>query len=72
MYFWSDGIPKPWLDKCLKSPVWEDPVTSIIGNGPKSVKILTRAPLTYLPISLKLIQYKKISLSCIKILRNVC
>ena len=26
--------PKTWLDKCLKSPVSEDPSTSNMVNGP--------------------------------------
>ena len=34
MYFWTYGIRKTWLDKCLKSPVWEDPSTSNMENGP--------------------------------------
>ena len=25
MYLLSDGLPKIWLDECLKSPVSEDP-----------------------------------------------
>ena len=28
MYFWTNGIPKTWLDKCLKSLVLEDPLSS--------------------------------------------
>ena len=35
MYFWSYGLRKRWLDKCLKSPLSEDPSTSKMGNGPK-------------------------------------
>ena len=35
MYFRSDGPPKTWLDKCLKSPVLEDHSTSNIVNGLK-------------------------------------
>ena len=34
MYFWTYGLRKTWLDKCLKSPVWEDPSTSNMENGP--------------------------------------
>ena len=30
-------IPKKWLDKCLKSPVSEDPYTSNIVNETKRV-----------------------------------
>ena len=28
MYFWTYELRKTWLDKCLKSPVSEDPSTS--------------------------------------------
>ena len=34
MYYWTYGLRKTWLDKCLKSPVWEDPSTSNMENGP--------------------------------------
>ena len=33
MYFWFYGRWKNWLDKCLKSPVSEDPSTSNMVNG---------------------------------------
>ena len=35
MYFRNYGLRKPWLDKCLKSPVSEDPLKSDVVNGPK-------------------------------------
>ena len=35
MYFRTYEVRKTWLDKCLKSPVSEDPLTSIKVNGPK-------------------------------------
>ena len=35
MYFGSYRLPKPWLDKCLKSPVSEDPSESNMVNAPK-------------------------------------
>ena len=35
MYFWTYTLRKTWLDKCLKSPVSEDPLTSKMVNGPK-------------------------------------
>ena len=34
MYFWTYGLRKTWLDKCLKSPVSEDPSTSHVLNRP--------------------------------------
>ena len=35
MDFWTDGLPKTWLDKCLNSPVSEDPSRNHMVNGPK-------------------------------------
>ena len=35
MYFWSYGLQKTWLDKCLKNPVSEHPSASTMVNGPK-------------------------------------
>ena len=35
MYCWIYGLWKTWLDKCLKSPVLEDPSTSDMVNGRK-------------------------------------
>ena len=35
MYFGNYGIPKTWLDQCLKSPVSEYPSKSSIANAPK-------------------------------------
>ena len=38
MNFWTYGLQKTWLDKCLKSPVWEDPFTSNMVNSLKLLK----------------------------------
>ena len=35
MYLRNYELRKTWLDKCLKSPVSEDPLTDNILNGPK-------------------------------------
>ena len=35
MYFRNYGLRKTWLDKCLESPIWEDPSTGNMVNGPK-------------------------------------
>ena len=32
MYLQNQGLPKTWLEKCLKSPVSEDP-TDCEGSG---------------------------------------
>ena len=36
MYFRNYEPRKTWLDKCLKSPVGDDPSTSNMVNGPKN------------------------------------
>ena len=36
MYFSIYGLQNTWLDKCLKSPVSEDPSTSNMINGLKN------------------------------------
>ena len=35
MYYWTCGLRKTFLDKCLKSPLLEDPSTSNMVNGAK-------------------------------------
>ena len=35
MHFGSYGVRKPWLDKCLKSPVDDYPSKSNMVNEPK-------------------------------------
>ena len=35
MCFWIYGLRNTWLDKCLKSPVWEHPSTRYMVNGSK-------------------------------------
>ena len=35
MYFGNGGLPKRWLDQCLKSPVSENPSKSNMVNAPK-------------------------------------
>ena len=35
MYFRNYGLPKTWLDQCLKSPVSEYPSKSNMVNAPK-------------------------------------
>ena len=60
MYFWNYGLEKTWLDKCLENPVLEDPSRNNIVNGPKHCWICRAAPLSYLLISVKEIELKKI------------
>ena len=39
MHFRTYGLRTRWLDKCLKSPVSEDPSTGNMVNGPNTVQI---------------------------------
>ena len=63
---------KKWLDKCLKSPVSEDPQTSNMVNGLKHCINLNGSTLIYLLITLKAIQLQKVSLGDMINLRTVC
>ena len=46
MKFSTYGLKKKWLDKCLKSPVSEDPQTSNMVNGLKHCINLNGSTLT--------------------------
>ena len=72
MHFRTYGLPKTWLDKCLKSPVSKDPLNSNIVNGPKHSSMLLTAPLPYLLIPMEAVQVEKVSLSDMQNLRTVC
>ena len=72
IYFSTCRLWKTWLDKCLKSPVSEDTLTSNMVNGLKHCWIWTTEPLPYSLITVKAIQLEKISLSDMQNLRAVC
>ena len=59
MYFWFYGLWKTWLNKCLKNPVSEDPLTSKMVNGPTHSSNWTAGPLSYLLIPVKRFRFKK-------------
>ena len=46
MYFGNYGLPKTWLDQCLKSPVSEYPSKSNMANAPKPCSHLKDSPFT--------------------------
>ena len=71
MYFQNYGLPKTWLDQCLKSPVSEDPTKSSIVNAPKHCSNLTDTSLPYLLITGKSIILQKVSVSDIQNLKTV-
>ena len=71
MYFRNYGLPKTWLDQCLKSPVSEDSTKSNMVNAPKHCTNLKDTSLPYLLITAKSILLQKGSISYIKNLKNV-
>ena len=56
MYFRNCGLKKPWLDKCLKSPVSEDPSKSNMVNGPKYCSNLNCSTFSIFLINVKAIE----------------
>ena len=63
---------KTYLDKCLKSQVWEDPSTSTLVTFPSTVLICITSPLSYLSITLKSIELEKVSLIDMPNLGTTC
>ena len=48
MYFGNYGLPKTWLDQCLKSPFSEYPSKSNMANAPKHCSHLKDSSFTIL------------------------
>ena len=71
MYFRNYGLPKTWLDQCLKSPVSEDPTKSNMVNAPKHCSNLKDSSLPYLLITAQSIVLQNISLIHIQNLKTV-
>ena len=71
MYFRNYGLPKTWLDQCLKSPVSEDSTKSSMVNVPKYCRNLKETSLPYLLITGKSIVLQKISVSHIQNVKTV-
>ena len=46
MYFGNYGLPKTWLDQCLKSPVSDYPSKINMTNAPKHCSHLRDSPFT--------------------------
>ena len=71
MYFRNYGLPKTWLDQCLKSPVSEGPTKSSMVNTPKHCLNLKDASLPCLLITGRSIALKKFSVSDVQNLKTV-
>ena len=71
MYVRNYGLPKTWLDQCLKSPVSDDPTKSNMVNAPKDCANLNDTSLPYLLITGKSIVLQKVSVSDVQNLKTV-
>ena len=71
MFFRNYGLPKTWLDQCLKGPVSEDPTKSNMVNAPKHCSNFKDPSLPYLLITGKSIALQKVSVSDVKNLKTV-
>ena len=71
MYFRNYGLPKTWLDQCLKSPVSEDTTKSNMVNAPKHCSNFKGTSLPYLLITGKSTVLQKVSVSDVKNLKAV-
>ena len=71
MDFRNYGLPKTWLDQCLKSPVSENPTKSNMVNAPKHCSNLKYTSLPYLLITGTSIVLQKVPVSYIKNLKTV-
>ena len=63
MYFRNYGLPKTWLDQCLKSPVSEDATKSYMVNITKHCSNFNDTSLLNLLLTGKSIVLQKVSLS---------
>ena len=68
MYFRNYGLPKTWLDQCLKSPVSEDLTKSNMVNAPKYCSNFKDTSLPYLLITGNSIALQKV---CVSHIHNV-
>ena len=71
MYLGNYGLPKTWLDKCLKSPVSDYPSKSKIVNAPKSCSNLKNSLFSILIITGKSIVLQKVSISDLQNLKTL-
>ena len=71
MYFRNYGLPKTWLDQCLKSPISENPTKSNMVNAPKHCSNLKDTSLPYLLITGTSFVLQKVSFSFMQNLKTV-
>ena len=69
--FRNYGLPNTWLDNCLERIVSEDCSSDNMVNGSKyCFSFATVSP--YLLITVKIIQFEKVSLSDMQNIKTVC
>ena len=71
MYFRNYGLPKTWLDQCLKSLFSENRTKSNMVNAPKHCSNLKDTSLPYLLMIGKSIVLQKVFVSDIQNLKTV-
>ena len=72
MYFSNYGLPKAWLDKCLKLAISQYPWTSNMVNAPKHSSNLSNGSFTIFVDYCEVIEFEKVTLSDMKNLKTVC
>ena len=71
MYLRNYGLRRRWLDKCLKNPASEDPSSDNMVNGIKHCFNLNGSIFGIFIITLKIIEFEKVSLSDMQNLKTV-
>ena len=71
MYLRNYGLPKTWLDQCLKCPVSDDPTKGNMVNAPKHCSNLKNTSLPDLLTTAKSIVLQKVSVTYVKNLKTV-
>ena len=72
MYFPNYRLQKCDYINACKIPFWRTLQQKTWQKGPKTVEIWTKLPLTYLFISVNLIQLEKVYVSALQVLWIVC
>ena len=71
MHFRNYGLPKTWLDQCVKSPVSEDPSKSNMVNAPKHCSNLKDTLFTILLITAKAVVFQRVSVGDMQNLKTL-
>ena len=72
MYFQNYGLTKNSLDKYLKSAISQYPSTTNMVRRQNTFQVITAAPLSYLLITDKDIEFQKVPLSDMQNVMTLC